>query len=312
MGSLKPGHGLLLCRDQPQPEPGEGKQAKPTESPMDGKETKSQRSKESLILEKLEEVASTPPREKANTPPPTRETVIATRSINTIVIDDEDVIITTPKEERTSIFHKRKLSESPFDICAEPKKMKAQPKKRRKRRILKRKKSEISALVRQYLRLPGETNKDLKRYVTDSNHQNCLFIQDFADNTTNYDLYEKFLTFGPIEKCWIWTKPQHMKHQRNRANILFKNVEHAELATAILNETEWEGSTLQISICRQPTILAHGKLKWNADKNQRREDFRVRREKFIQAKYGYDSFAYQYQNRNAQCTNLIWDRMAVE
>merc|ERR1719464_890149 len=101
------------------------------------------------------------------------------------------------------------------------------------------------------LRTANEDDIKLSQLVTDENFFRCMLVQDIPDSFTDIALCKLFEDFGEIEKLWIHGK--NSKNRHGRATIIFKNAEDAEMAEAIMNETEIEDRTLQVHIGVPPS-----------------------------------------------------------
>ena len=118
---------------------------------------------------------------------------------------------------------------------------------------------------------PSGSERDetaLSELVTDSNFYRCVLVQDIPDSLDEIKLCDLFWEFGKIEKLWI-----HSKNDRNRfgrATIIFENAEDAEMAEAIMNETEIEDRTLQIHIGVPPTERAKASEKRDKERTKRK------------------------------------------
>ena len=114
----------------------------------------------------------------------------------------------------------------------------------------------------------NQTDESLSRLVTNNNFYRAMMVQDIPDAVDAVALWKMFKDFGEIEKLWL-----HAKNKRNRfgrATIIFADVECAELAEAIMNETECAERTLQVFIGVAPSERAKAKEKREKERMQRR------------------------------------------
>lgn len=122
--------------------------------------------------------------------------------------------------------------------------------------------------ISEILRRPGEDDDKLAKLVTDTNFFRCILVQDIPDKYDDTMLYKLFVDFGPIERMWIWNKTQRNRH--GRATVIFKNAEDAEMAEAMMNETEVEDRTLQVHIGVPPSERMKASEKREKARQQRK------------------------------------------
>merc|ERR1719229_928239 len=132
---------------------------------------------------------------------------------------------------------------------------------------------ERDAKLAKILRQPTDEDSDLARLVTDSNFFRCMLVQDIPNKYDDLMLYKLFEDFGPIEKMWIWGKNQRNRH--GRATIIFENAEDAEMAEAIMNETEVEERTLQVRIGVPPSE----RIKASEKREKQRQERKLKKQR---------------------------------
>eukprot|EP01083_Nonionella_stella_P098057 275658_1 len=101
------------------------------------------------------------------------------------------------------------------------------------------------------LRMAGEDDDVLAQLVSNTNFFRCVMVQNIPEKFDDLALFELFMDFGDIEKIWIQERTKRNRH--GRATIIFKNASDAEMAEAIMNETEVVDRTLQVHIGVPPS-----------------------------------------------------------
>eukprot|EP01084_Bolivina_argentea_P193988 332791_1 len=127
--------------------------------------------------------------------------------------------------------------------------------------------------IMKMLRKPNEDDDKLSQLVTDTNFFRCVLVQDIPDSYDDIRLCRLFLSYGEIDKLWIHTK--NSKNRHGRATVIFKSEEDAEMAEAIMNETEIEDRTLQVHIGVPPSE----RLKASEKREKQRQERKINKQR---------------------------------
>eukprot|EP01084_Bolivina_argentea_P320634 556356_1 len=119
------------------------------------------------------------------------------------------------------------------------------------------------------LRMAGEDDDVLAQLVSNTNFFRCVMVQNIPEKFDDLALFELFMDFGDIEKIWIQERTKRNRH--GRATIIFKNASDAEMAEAIMNETEVVDRTLQVHIGVPPSERRKASEKRSKNRKERKK-----------------------------------------